>query len=203
MNLFYIIILFLIIWIVIKFNKSNNNIIEGGAFDFSKFLKSLPKKYNNKNENIEIEIKYKNYELFEKIVNWVRSNKKYTIKNTTNKIWNELNLIETTDEDNKKQWNYKKKLSQIDISMVPIKENSLLLGKITVALEKPADQFDIKGPPSIVRKKERISVDLNKYWRIDCTKVDTKWEIEFEYIADDYWNVLEHIEDIENFLSRL
>jgi hypothetical protein len=170
--------------------------IIGGVFDLASYLATIKKKYNSKKDNIEVEIKLTQHDLFDKIVVWIRQNKKNIETNTTNRIWHGSGLIETIDSAGKSEWSRKQRITKY---MLPI-------GKLTVALEQSDIEVDMPNiKPDMIRTKKRISAPLNKYWRIDCTWVNDEQmpEIEVEYIAKDYWNVLRHIYEIDEFLANL
>lgn len=180
----------------------------GGGFDIRKFLAGLRKKYTMQQNNIEIELKLKNKGVYERLAAYVRTQPTYTEENTINRIWRDkdgTNIIETTLSKNKDiiKWSTKKRLSKYDMD----------LGTIAVSLERELDNrpANIVGEPMLIRRKNRISTALNENWRIDCTQVEQnnaddtvamQNEVEIEYIAPDYWNSIDHINEITEFLAN-
>jgi len=178
--------------------------IKGGAFDFQDFLNKLKKKYGKnsktKSTNVEVEIKIKcNQAQVNKIVEWIEQ-QKYIETKTTNRIWNNPNIIETINmATTASSWHKKDRLSKYDFNL---KECA---GKITVAIEQDLMTTpSVQGEPNLIRNKHRKSVKLNNNWRIDCTWIDNNDipEIEAEYIGPDYWNALKKIERINKFIDE-
>ena len=177
----------------------------GGAFDIHKFIEGLRKKYTDPQDHIEIELKLKDKSAYSKFAKWAKSQPDKTIEDSTNKIWTNgrENVIETIYNNGKSsKWSTKQRLSKYEIE----------LGPIAISLEKdiegPPNFIAEKSKPNMVRQKSRVSANINEHWRVDCTKVrqsDTgeKEEVEIEYIAPDYWNALNHIDEVDQFIRSI
>lgn len=194
-DIFILFLIYLAIMLCVLGEFLNRDVrhISGGAFDISTFLKGLKKK--KAQGHIEVEIKLLRPEFYENIEKYIRGHKHLVESNTTNRIWSlaEHNLIETI-ADGKSTWSTKRRISKF---MLPV-------GKMTIALENNTTQKGV-GEPNLIRQKNRISAPLNKHWRIDYTEVDgnRELEVEFEYVAKDFWNAIGHIKEIEQFLTNL
>jgi hypothetical protein len=188
-NFCFLFLIYLIIFVLISKLLRSKNIYFGGEFNLVDFLNSLRKKYILPEEHIEVELKLKHSYLFDKIENYIRNHKHFKKSNTINYIWSS-GIIKTIKSDGKIIWSIKKRLSNYNLP----------LGKITISLEKDTHLRET-NEPILIRNKNRISAPLDKYWMIDYTEVNGNIEVEFEYIADDYWNAPNHINKIEDFLD--
>lgn len=186
----YIVALAIIIHLIKITYKTNK--IYGGVFDINKYLIGL----KNIEEHIEVEIKLKDLDMINKIIKWVNIQTNIIKENTINNIWTKYQIIKITN-GNDITWHTKKKLTNI---MMPE-----ISGKMTVSIEKPITKPEIQEPPDIIRKKNRTSIKLNKYWRLDVTYVNDNDipEIEIEYIAKDFYNAGKRINYIQKFIKNL
>jgi hypothetical protein len=193
-------VIFLIISKLLRNNISGSDYkIYGGEFNIMNFLSSLRKKYTSSDYHIEVELKLKHSHLFDKIEKYIRQHKDFEENKTENHIW-DSGIIKTIKSNGDTTWSIKKRLSSYNFP----------IGKITIALEKDTNDRET-SEPILIRKKDRISAPLDNHWRIDYTVVDgidfikgnNKTEVEFEYIADDYWNAPNHINSIEDFLEKI
>jgi hypothetical protein len=189
------------------YNFKNNSNIYGGEFNIMDFLSGLRKKYTSSDDHIEIELKLKHSHLFDKIAKYIRQHKNFEESKTENHIW-QNGIIKTINSDGSVNWSIKKRLSNYNFP----------IGKITIALEKDTNNRETSNP-MLIRKKNRISAPLDSHWRIDYTEVKSndgninnisnnhndidKTEVEFEYIANDYWNAPNHLNEIEEFLEKI
>jgi hypothetical protein len=183
--------------------------IVGGAFDIRKFIEGLRKKYTDSHDHIEIELKLKDKSAYSKFAKWAKSQSDHTTENTINKIWTNgrENVIETIyDHETPSKWSTKQRLSKYEVE----------LGPLAISLERDLDIapsfITESSKPNMVRQKSRISANINKHWRLDCTKVrqtDAGMHNEGPKVRQsdagekDYWNVLDHINEIEEFIRSI
>lgn len=195
----YICYYFLIICI------ADNSTIIGGAFDIQSFLNNLRRKYGpnlaTKPINVEVEIKFKCDAIkLNKIAKWIIGQSKSIRTETTDYIWSRQKIIKTISGESTK-WHTKDRLSKIDMQL-----GNEFPAKLTIATEQDLIEEPIMYTNyDLSRFKQRTSLQLDKYWRLDCTWVDnnTVPEIEAEYVAPDYWNALQRIKIIEKLILRL
>lgn len=180
----------------------------------NKYLNELKINRKKASEHIELELRLLNKELVNRVVQWVRMHKPI-ITNTVNRIWTtpEHSIIET-NTNGRIEYSIKERLTAFMLyedgriyENPPTMERPFL--KCGIAAEYAcgdvATEQAKKSPPTLIRRKYRISARLNDHWMIDCTYVNNgdMPEVEFEYLGDDYWKAPIYIKDVYAYLKNI
>lgn len=180
----------------------------------NKYLNELKINRKKASEHIELELRLLNKELVNRVIQWVRMHKPI-ITNTVNRIWTtpEHSIIET-NTNGRIEYSIKERLTTFMLyedgriyENPPTMERPFL--KCGIAAEYACDNVATeqakKSPPTLIRRKYRISARLNDHWMIDCTYVNNgdMPEVEFEYLGDDYWKAPIYIKDVYAYLKNI
>lgn len=180
----------------------------------NKYLNELKIDRKKASEHIELELRLLNKELVNRVIQWVRMHKPI-ITNTVNRIWTtpEHSIIET-NTNGRIEYSIKERLTTFMLyedgriyENPPTMERPFL--KCGIAAEYAcgdvATEQAKKSPPTLIRRKYRISARLNDHWMIDCTYVNNgdMPEVEFEYLGDDYWKAPIYIKDVYAYLKNI
>ena len=180
----------------------------------NKYLNELKINRKKASEHIELELRLLNKELVNRVIQWVRMHKPI-ITNTVNRIWTtpEHSIIET-NTNGRIEYSIKERLTTFMLyedgriyENPPTMERPFL--KCGIAAEYAcgdvATEQAKKSPPTLIRRKYRISARLNDHWMIDCTYVNNgdMPEVEFEYLGDDYWKAPIYIKDVYAYLKNI
>lgn len=192
-------------------------------------IKEIKKKFNKKQKGNSIEVEIKilpaDLNILWKLYQYTKYNYKPIYSNTSNlikKLENRSSKITQYEYKNGKMVfvkNYIKQLIHYPVSLQIIPD---IPGKFTFSNEKDIDANEINISYDLVRNKRRISFQISKNWRMDCTFIgyihndvdffkreilsSDKLEIEFEYTNPKGSGICKvndcNIDEVRDFLKK-